>query len=90
MIKWLEKNHLNHAAITLVGFWPLLQINLLIDGSAWTTALMWYLIYYSREVAQNYNKGLFKSLNPWAWSYHDRIQTLYVAIVAGVLGYAFI
>ncbi|WP_339862379.1 hypothetical protein [Paremcibacter congregatus] len=82
IIKWLEDWHLNHAAIVLLGMVPMIWINQAIGGGAWTAALMWTVIYYSREVSMAGYLGLGRAFLPWLWAYHDRVQTIWAAVVA--------
>lgn len=81
---WLEDNSLNHAAIVLLGMYPVIKFNDLIGGNAWTAALMWIVAYYGREVtsAQRFSHD-WGALWPGNWrTRHDRIQTLYLVITA--------
>tara|TARA_R110002072_G_scaffold183132_2_gene339424 strand:+ start:1196 stop:1480 length:285 start_codon:yes stop_codon:yes gene_type:complete len=82
IIKWLEDWHLNHAAIVLLGMIPMIWINQAIGGGEWTAALMWTVIYYSREVSMAGYLGLGQAFLPWLWTYHDRVQTIWAAVVA--------
>lgn len=88
-IKWLESNHLNHAAIAIGLFYPMILLSELHGGTAYNAAFMWSFGYYIREVTQAARYGLFGSLAPWKWSFHDWVQTVYVVIgtytVAGVI-----
>lgn len=88
-VKWLQKNNLSHLVISLGIFYPFLVVNQYIGGNEFTTALMISYGYYVREVTQGARFGLFGSLAPWKWPYHDMIQTVYVLIGMGVTAGAF-
>lgn len=81
-IAYLEQNHLNHAAIVLLGMWPMIHLNILLGGGEWTAAMMWLVAYYAREVSMGYHLGPVRMFYPWAWAYHDWVQTLWAAIAA--------
>lgn len=85
VIKWLEANHLNHAAIVLLGMWPVS----LITSTPWDAALVLSFGYYMREVTQYARLGMARSLFPWLWNFHDWVQTVY-AITAAYLAALFL
>ncbi|PCI51905.1 MAG: hypothetical protein COB49_00445 [Alphaproteobacteria bacterium] len=80
IIKWLKAHHLSHAAIVLLGMWPMS----LITSTPWDAALVWVCIYYSREVSViQWKVGALKAFWPGNWlSDHDRIQTIYLIVAA--------
>ncbi len=83
-IKWLERRHLNHAAITFGLMYPTILIHQAM-GPATAAAFLWIFGYWMREVTQYGRLGFWRSMWPGNWTgFHDRIQTLYVVIV-GVL-----
>ena len=87
IIKWLKARHLSHAAIVLLGMYPMS----LITSTPWDAALVWACIYYSREVSMAQGRvGALKAFWPGNWpSDHDRIQTAY-AFTAAILSALFL
>lgn len=86
-IKWLEANHLNHAAISLGLLYPMIFLCELQGGTAYNAAFTWSFGYYIREVTQAARYGLIGSLAPWKWSFHDWVQTVYVILFTYPVAY---
>jgi len=83
VIGWLERRGLNHAAIVLLAMYPTIRLFQIV-GPVWGAVIMWIVAYYFREVTQAQKFGRdTKAFWPGNWeSDHDRLQTLYLAIVA--------
>lgn len=82
LVAWLEKTHLNHVAIVMVLAYPTLLISQIQGGTAYNAAFTWSLAYVFREIAQTSNQTFFGSMAFWNWTFHDRIQTVYVIVFA--------
>lgn len=93
IVKWLEAKHLNHAAMSLVLYGPMLLIYWFLNyfnmglgaSTSFTLGYGWYI----REVTQFERKLGSRRWNPKNWDKHDRIQSYYawgllIAIPVGV------
>jgi len=83
-ISWLERHSLNHAGIVLLAMYPTILLFQMVGSNEWGAAIMWIAAYYAREVsmAQKFGRDV-RAFWPGNWpTNHDRLQTLYLAIVA--------